>query len=352
MTSFESRHNDWGEAIHQNQDVNSFTLYAQGARFLIDSGYSNYIEKLVLGQDFEAARSSETEAHNYIEADDRSQDFYGKGRLHTTASASWVDIAGGDARLAYMALQPKEASRWFVHVRGDNGTPGSLVLADRFQQGLGDHDHRFYLQTEPGNKISIEETGANDVSATFRAPNGAALALSMRSPNILSANQDTFPADYPDIGTHPRFVTSSHGESFEAITALAPSGNGQPIEHATSVPATNGVALRSGRDLVLQSNSEQIASASGIQLRGDLAVWRDDQRFVLADGSQMLNGDRLLAQIDGDTATVATDPGQVVVEGTRVTGFRVWAPAAGEVLLNGVVVPSWKCGGYLVSTPC
>ena len=71
MTSFEARHNDWGEAIHQNQDVNSFTLYAHGARFVIDSGYSNYLERLLLEQSPEGARSSETEAHNYITADGR-----------------------------------------------------------------------------------------------------------------------------------------------------------------------------------------------------------------------------------------------------------------------------------------
>ena len=352
MASFESRHNDWGEAIHQNQDVNSFTLYAHGARFLIDSGYSNYIEKLVLGQDFEAARSSETEAHNYIEADDRSQDFYGKGKLHTTASVSWIDIAGGDARLAYMVLQPEKANRWFVHLRSEDGRPGSLVLADRFQQGLGDHDHRFYLQTEPGNEISIEEAGGHDVRATFRAPNGAALALSMRSPNVVSAHQDTFTADYPDIGTHPRFVTFSRGASFEAITTLAPSGAGEPLQHATNVPATNGVAFRSGNDLVIQPTSNQLAEASGLQARGDLAIWRDDQRFVLARGNQLLNAGRLLAKISGDPATVVTDPVQVLIEGSRITGFRVWAPEVEEVLLNASVVPSWKCGGYLVSTPC
>ena len=102
MASFESRHNDWGEAIHQNQDVNSFTMYSHGARFVIDSGYANYLEQLLLGQDVEAARSSETEAHNYIEVDGRSQDFFGKGRLHAAVSGSWIDVAGGDARPAYM----------------------------------------------------------------------------------------------------------------------------------------------------------------------------------------------------------------------------------------------------------
>ncbi|MEX0874062.1 MAG: DUF4962 domain-containing protein [Actinomycetota bacterium] len=352
MTSFESRHNDWGEAIHQNQDVNSFTLYAHGARLVIDSGYANYLEQLLLGQDFEGARSSETEAHNYIEVDHRSQDFFGKGRLHTATSSSWIDVAGGDARTAYMVLQPKRANRWFVHLRESGGSPGSVVLADAFRQGLGEHDHRFYLQTEPGNAISIEPTGsADEVRATFHSPNGAALAVSMLGAHALSPERDTFTADYPDIGTHPRFTAYSRGTSFQALTALVPTGAGRPIAHGSRVAATNGVAMTSGSDLLLQRTSRGVVHAGGLHSDGTLTVRRDEERFALISGKRLRSNERMLAQIKGAPATVITDRDTVVITGPQVSGFRVWAPGAISVQVNGSGVDWASCGGYVVSPP-
>ncbi len=229
MSSFEARHADWGETIHQNQDVNAFTLYAYGARLAIDSGYANYLEKILLGQDFEAARSSQTEAHNAVDIDGRTQDFHGKGALRrfvstaTVGSPGAVDVAVGDARLAWLTVQPRRADRYFIHVRGEDGRPGYLVIGDAVQ-GFGpkrlDHDYRWFLQTEPGNQLVT--TGPS--SALVTAPNGVRLDVTMASAAPTTASVDTFTADYADIGAHPRLVIRSRAPRLEALTALGAHG--------------------------------------------------------------------------------------------------------------------------------
>jgi hypothetical protein len=353
MSSFESRHNDWGEAIHQNQDVNSFTLYAHGARFVIDSGYANYLEKILTGQDFEAARSSETEAHNAIEVDGRSQDFFGKGRLVSSASGSWIDVAHGDARLAYMTRQPRTADRWFVHLRSPDGGPGAVALADRFQQDDANHEYSSYLQTEPGNTVAVDGAiPSGERRATFSAPNGAKLAITVRSARPVSMTSDTFTADYADIGTHPRLVARTSTVEHEALTTLVPSGPGAEVEHAQTVPATNGLALRSGPDLLLFRTGPGSAASSSLRSDGNLAVRRSETSFALVDGAALADGPRELVRVGGAPATVIAGGSVVMIDGSDVRSFRVFAPEATSVRVNGKTVAFTRCGAYVSSGAC
>lgn len=351
MASFESRHNDWGEAIHQNQDVNSFTMYSHGARFVIDSGYANYLEQLLLGQDVEAARSSETEAHNYIEVDGRSQDFFGKGRLHAAVSGSWIDVAGGDARPAYMANQPKRANRWFVHLRSPDGGPGAIALADDFEQGLGPHEYRSYFQTEPGN---IVETAVHDVPneqyGTVRAPNGARMFMSVVAAHPIESAVDTFTADYEAIGTHPRLSITANAGRFQALTTLTPLGPDE-WEPVASIPATNGVATRRGGDLLLMRTEDGVAHAAGLHSDAELTVVRGDDSYMIAGGSLLGSSERVLVEVHGGPATVAVSPGAIDFEGAGVTGFKAWGPRVEAVTVNGHPAAFRHCGGYVAYGP-
>ena len=351
MTSFESRHNDWGEGVHHNQDVNSFTLYSHGARLVVDSGYANYIERLVLDRDPDGARSSETEGHNYIEADGRSQDFYGKGRLHTAVSGDWIDVAGGDARSAYMTLQPDEANRWFVHQRSPDGGPGYLVLADRFRQGLGDHEYHSYLHTEPGNTIAISPPAApTHGDAVFAAPNGARLAVTVRGAAPLTVSQDTFTSDYPDIGKHARLVVSTQGAEHIALTTLDPFAPGAGAAHAKDVAAVNGIALRHGADDILFRTKPGTTSTQKLATDGTLAIERGRDRFALIDGTLLRRNGKVLAEVGGP-ATVVAGPREVALHGSGIGRFRVWGPDVDTVTVNGNPVAFARCNGYVVSPP-
>jgi hypothetical protein len=80
-----------------------------------------------------------------------------------------------------------------------------------------------------------------------------------------------------------------------------------------------------------------------------LTVRRDAQRFALIAGRHLRSDERLLARIGGAPATVITDRDEVVITGKDVSAFRVWAPAAFSVRVNGAAADWTRCGGYVVS---
>lgn len=174
LAAFEARQNDWGEGVHQNQDVNSFQLYAEGARFVVDSRYANGLNVFGIGLEGDGAQTSSSEAHNYIVADGRSQDFLGKGDLQVTSLASengLADIALGDARLAWMTDQPEQAERYFAYVPADpaSGASEYVVVADRFTQGGGSHDHTSFLHTDWTNTMAVTSGAADGVDHPLTA---------------------------------------------------------------------------------------------------------------------------------------------------------------------------------------
>ena len=251
MSSFEARQADWGEAVHQNQDVNSFVLYADGARLVVDSRYANWLAKTTSGN-AEAARTSETEAHNYLTADGRSQDFFGKGELRSFRSVAGLDLAVGDARKAYMVDQPARAERAFLHVRADRrgGTADYVVVADRFQQDAGQHDHRWYLHTDWVNSMSI---GTTPGRVRVDAPNGAGMSLTMHVAQPFTSQVGSFTPDDAEDWEHlgenggrkaqPRLEVTSQGSAFESIAVLVPTAPGEKPPAVRTVPASGGIAV-------------------------------------------------------------------------------------------------------------
>ena len=197
-----------------------FTLYAYGARLAIDSGYANYLEKILLGEDFEAARSSQTEAHNAHRhrRPDAGLPRQGRAatlRLHRNRRISRRSGRRGGRRPSRLAHRSaRRADRYFIHVRGEDGRPGYLVIGDAVQ-GFGpkrlDHDYRWFLQTEPGNRLVT--TGPSSRAgdrAQRRAPRHHDGQRGADNRDV-----DTFTADYADIGAHPRAVIRSraHGST-------------------------------------------------------------------------------------------------------------------------------------------
>ncbi len=361
MSSFEARQNVWGEGIHHNQDVNSFTLYAEGARFVIDNGYANWLERNV-GLEFEGARSSTTEAHNYVVVDGRGQDFFSTGRLTRAASTAGVgdpgafDVAVGDARLGYLVLQPQRADRYWVHVRGDgDDDPGYLLVGDVFRQDAATRRYTSYLHTEPGNRIELAPAAGGATRARFHAPNGAALDIATVASSPAQRSVGSFTADYPEIGTHPRLEVSTDAPALESLMVLAPT-SGAPTPAVVAAPASGGLALTAGDELVLLRTgaSGSVVRAGAARTDGGLAVVTVDatgraHRFVLVEGSVLDNAGRRLAQVWGGPATVATSDTRVVVEGDGVVAFRVESPpAVHTVTLDGREVRVARCGTAVV----
>lgn len=362
MSSFESRHNDWGEGVHHNQDVNSFTLYAEGARLVVDSGYANWLEKTASG-DREGARSSETEAHSAVVVDGRSQDFHAKGHLRTAATTSTVghpgslDLAVGDARLAYLTDQPERADRYFLHVRATDEHPDYLVVADAFRQGDGSHEYTWFLHTEPGNALEVlDEEASNMAAARIGAPNGAGLDVTQVAALPVDATAGTFTASYDDVGTHPRLEIGASGEALEAVTVLQPRGPGESTASTEQLDAdgatATAVTLSGAEDLILLRTDEGPVDVDGATTDAAFTFLRRDTEgdpgiLGMVDGTELSSDDTPLVELDA-VGTVLTSPRRVVVEGAGIETFLVRAPGAQEVLLNGEPVNADRCGPYLV----
>ncbi len=174
LAAFEARQNDWGEGVHHNQDVNSFQLYADGARFVVDSRYANGLNVFGLGTDEEGTRVSSSQAHNYVVADGRSQDFLGKGDLQVTSLAAdngLADLALGDARLAWLVDQPERAERFFAYVPADPKSKASdyVIVADRFAQGGDSHEYTSFLHTDWTNTLTVTSGAADGVDEPITA---------------------------------------------------------------------------------------------------------------------------------------------------------------------------------------
>lgn len=300
MASFEARQNDWGEGVHHNQDVNSFTLYADGARFVVDSRYGNWLSKLT-ALDFDAMPTSETEAHNYLVADGRGQDFLGKGELRSFATTvdhvgdtRGLDLAVGSARQAYMIGQPRRADRAFLHVRAGAGADDYVVVADRFRQDDADHDHTWFLHTDWANEMTAPGTAGETMRVV--APNGAAMSMTMVAAQPFTSavgsftpddEQDWRHLDPPGRRSHDRLEVTSRGDAFESIAVLVPTAPGKQAPTVRAIPAEGGVALivdhgRSEDVILLATGDSTSVSAAGVSVQGWFGMERHRGTRTLA----------------------------------------------------------------------
>ena len=321
MASFESRQNDWGEGVHHNQDVNSFVLYADDANLVVDSRYANdgeqvdstYLDGLseAAGQGPAAPTTSETQAHNYLVVDGRSQDFHGEGDLRAFASTTaevgetgGLDVALGDARRAYITEQPRRAERVFLHVRADrrSNVADYIVVADRFQQDTASHDHTWYLHTDWRNTMSVTGPGRMRVNA----PNGAGLSMTMHAAQAFDTKVGSFtPSDandwshLPNPGrrSHDRLEVSSSGQAFESIAVLVPTAPREQAPAVTTLPAEGGIALLvdhgAFQDVLLLATGDSASVRAGqVSTDGIFAMVRRNRSGTVIR-SAIVQGERL-----------------------------------------------------------
>lgn len=366
MAAFEARQTNVGQGVHQQADIGNFVLYAQGARFAIDSGYCNYVDAILAGN-ANAVRSCETKGHNAVEADGRSQDYLGRGTVRTYASTAAVgdpgalDVAVSDARTAYLLLSPARADRLFLHVRAEGSYPEYLVVSDAFRQdGLLQHDYASYLHTDKANQVATSG-GGSAVSARISAPGGAVLSGTWVGAG-LGIGVDQFVADYEGAGTHPRVIVSSKSVEYDAIGVLIPAPSGQSAPPVASISATGGVAGKvaldaSTSDVVLERTSGDTVTAQGAKAVGAFAWLRLPssglpKRYALVEGTRLEVNGQAIASTNGKTGTIVVGAGAVAVSGKDVGAFRVAAGGApSRVTLNGAVVNVRDCGQGVVVYP-
>ena len=331
MASFEARQTDWGEAVHLNQDVGQFTLYSDGAKLVVDSRYANWLSKMA-ARDPEAARSSESEAHNVVVPDGRSQAFHGKGDLvafATTASvghAGSVDVALADARLAWLVNQPTRADRVFLHVRATPGTPDYIVVADRFAAaGGGAHSYTSYLHTDWRNAVTVAADDPGSVQVASGELDGVTLAIDVNASLPIVTNVGSFTPDdaedwarigLPGRKAQPRIEVSATGAEYDAITVLVPAGPGEAAPAFHRIAASGGIAtvVDAGAGvtdtLLLATGAASTVEAAGVRTDALFASVRRGPDGVahvtMVQGTYVdVDGVRVMASPSGPTTRAA-----------------------------------------------
>ena len=306
--------------------------------------------------------------------DGRSQDFHGKGDLRTFVSAATVgdpgpiDVAVGDARTAYLTLQPSRNERAFVHMRAGDGMPGYIVVADRVEQGDGnEHDYTSYLHTEWDNDLKLLARYGDRVTARVVAPGGAGLDITVDSNGPAQAVVGSFTPDddedwrtlaKPGRRAHDRLEIGHRGRAYEAISVLVPTKAGVSAPTTSRVAASGGIATRVGSgaasDLVLLATGRTpVVAAGGFHAEGMSGIIRElggrPVRYALIGGRRLSTYiGEAIAQIDGAAGSVVADCNHVAVTGQRITGFRAVACPGARVTLNGEAVKVRHDGKYVV----
>lgn len=336
LATFEARQSDWGEEVHRNQDVGQFTLYSDGAKLIVDSRYGNWLSKLT-GLDTGALATSESAGHNLVVADGRSQDFFGKGDLVGFASTARqdapgsVDLAHGDARLAWMVGQPRVADRFFLHVRADGGAPDYVVVADRFVQDGGPHRYTSYLHTDWRNEMTIDADDPGRVRIDSGEVSGVGLDVDVNVGGPFTSAIGSFTPDdaqdwdrigEPGRKTHDRLEVRTSGVAHEAIQVLAPTGAGESSPPVRRVGADGGIAsvvdVAPGvRDVHLLATGAGPVAAEGVVTDARFATVRlgpeGVEHVAFAAGTFVdVDGVRVI-ETDGGVGTVAAD--DAVVDG-------------------------------------
>jgi hypothetical protein len=331
MASFEARQTDWGQGVHQNQDIGQFTLYEGGAKLIVDSRYANWLEKMV-ALDFEAMRSSESEAHNLVVADGRSQDFWARGTLTGFATtingpgeAGSIDIASSDARLAWILDQPEQADRCFLYSRSAPGSPiNYLVVTDQMVQGGSSHTYTSYLHTDWRNTASVHEgAGSGIVRIESGEVDGVSLSIDLNVEGDSRTRIGSFTPDdaqdwarlgLPGRKAHPRVETTHDGDAYRAINVMIPTASGEEAPPVARIAATGGIASqvdhgRAVDTILLANGSEAPVAAAGIETDAGCALVRMQDgavtRIAFSGGTYVdVNGVRVM-QARGGPGTVA-----------------------------------------------
>ena len=331
LAAFEARQTDWGEGVHQNHDIGQFTLYSDGAKLIVDSRYANWLRETT-SRSPETARSSESEAHNVVVADGRSQDFFGKGDLVGFATTSSVghpgsiDVAAADARLAWWTDQPARADRYFAYVRSNGGTPDYVVVADRFAQGGPQHTYTSFLHTDWRNTAAVDPADPGSVHVASGEVAGVGLDVDVHATLPLSTAIGSFtPADEEDwqrIGSpgrkpHPRVEVTATGAAYEAIAVLRPTSAGEVAPAVRRVAGSGGIASVIDAApgvvdvIVLATGDAELVEVEGVRTDAPFAVVRRGPGGVvfvaMTQGTFVdVDGVRVLAS-PGGPATLAAE---------------------------------------------
>lgn len=335
---------------HDQTDKGSFTFYACGEDWAVDSGYAQ-------GD----AKSDATAAHNYVLVDGRGQpgpwgttafvrgQFLGTAfdATHVDLKPSWLNANGwGAPKDEKPGMWPvRAADRWGVLLKYPGRAPVAVV-ADALDRDGAPHAFDWLLHTQAGNTIAIDGT-----RATIAGANGKGrCALHLASSAPLTLRQDT--AQGTDFPVHPRLVASANAPALAVLALLVPEKKDEPapLEVRTeSGPGWLGASVAHGkaRDLVVFTGTGAAVKALGLETDAALAVVRlaDDgspAAWMAFEATSLKAAGQTLWTVEkpkGARGSASWDPAGLRVEPGDPQQFRAFAPGAREFARGDVSLP-------------
>jgi|GEM_PF-2104337 len=377
---------------HDQADKNHFTLFAFGVRFIRDYGR---------GAAFGGKRP---ETHNYIMIDNKGQaiktyidpdDSLEKddwnprpGKIVSHVFNGTYTFVHGDAKDAFgmvyghdtngnpqqitqLSGSPnsyvnpvQKADRFVMFNQAEGTVPAYVVITDDINKNDQTHNYELLLHSD------FSASGTNPV--ILGDSTGTHLRVWQTSSSVASLVSETFsmPTEgdgvLDNLGTNaPATASYKHSMTINSVvnpyyhTVLYPSKTGM-AQPTVSYPSTSGGSavklVWSGyEDYSLFRYSSGNVSASGFTTDAKLLQIRKTSAgvvtsFAFGYGTSLTNNGTLLAETFGVNSKVMLTGTEVTIEGTNVSDFRVYAPNATSVKVNGIAVNFVQAGNYVEPT--
>ncbi len=337
-------------AEHDQTDKGSFTFYALGEDFAVDSGYAQ-------GD----ARSDSTAAHSYVLVDGKGQagawGSFAVSRSHHLSAS--FDAAHADLKGTYVHY-----GQW---LRQDPGKPWPMAAADRCALFLksevggsavrapvvvlfdvmdaidrdgAPHLYEWLLHTRDGNGVAIEAGGKGDTGrATIEgrvAGGTCAVHLAAAAAPALRRDDWTPVSGKP----HPRLVASVTAVDPRFLAILVPERKGEVAPRVVTFSQGKGhraATIVDGprRDLVVACLGSE-AKALELETDAALALVRLDEKAAVAgwavfSGNHLRHRGRTLFAVAGPKGARADaffGGGNLSIAGPDVLEWSAWAPGA------------------------
>lgn len=353
---------------HDHFDWLNFEAYAYGKDLIIDSKKGNYDD---VNLAYKCRRSS---AHNTVTVDNKDQVLFswlptGNGKYGSWANSSlpdhgvksWATNSGYDYINAWITSSNFgniTHSRKIFFVRNEY-----WIISDILTGGSDPHTYEQYFQLprQSLGNTKIDPT-SKAVCSTFNN-----LIIVPADPEELTANiVDGFRGDVtaPNAPTIRYEKTSSAAASFDVLIYPYPSDI--PAVSLVRTVTKRGTAnllpsiasglkikIRNSTDFYFISHDSPVSTDYGkFKFDGEAGYVRKNADQIiniqLKDCTKLEEGNKLLVDTYGIKANVGAVSGKVEITGP-VSKFKVWAPGALTVILNGQGAAFKQMGSYVIS---
>ncbi len=379
---------------HDQPDKNSFTISAFGEDFIMDPGYiAKWPEdqNTILIDNKGEAIASYFDQYNVEQADWPER----QGRIVTFCTSSSFDFIHGDAKAAYdqlymndvngstvivsnpndpMFLAPhtraylnpvQKADRYVLSTRAAPGTLHTFVIGDDIQKDGQLRSYKWLFHTEGYNSVSgtnpriisangkqlkiwYTSQGTTSVSSTPTTYSSGASSLDSDSTKVISSSS---------IQDNRNEINTNAINPFFHIVMI-------PYETSDSYPIVTNPTVSNGSCFKLAWNSDYedysvlkhtaAVTSSFVSTDAKLTQIRKQVssglpvQFAMGEGSQLTFESRELTNLYGIQGSVMREGSNVFLNGS-IAHFRVYAPSAASVKLNGGSIQFHQIGDYVES---